>query len=201
MSLIYPTSLCFVVAVLCLHYASVVEWVLHLRVMHMPVGKLTYPYKAHALTHHRIFRADNSYHLKDPKDKEKVRMAWWNGPVLVVIAAIPWDIVAAVLWMFGWQLECWIVCIVPHMVLACYYGTYEYLHWCMHWSKKRRLEFSKFFRFLNGHHVLHHRCWNKNLNVVYPFADWLFGTLLIRSPTRFAQVRGPSVPDVQPLRI
>jgi hypothetical protein len=34
--------------------------------------------------------------------------------------------------------------------------------------------------------------------VVLPLADLCCGTLLLRSKIAFAQVRGPSVPDVQP---
>ncbi len=39
---------------------------------------------------------------------------------------------------------------------------------------------------------------HKNLNVVLPLCDLLFGTLLVRSPVKFAQATGPAVPDVQP---
>jgi hypothetical protein len=40
---------------------------------------------------------------------------------------------------------------------------------------------------------------HKNFNVVLPLADWVLGTLLIRSKTRFAQATGPSLPNVQPI--
>jgi len=188
----------FVMLLVSIPYASVGEWILHRHVMHAPVGKFTYPYKAHALTHHRIFGWGESYHLVHDEDKHKIRMAWWNGPVIVVLGAIPLDIVASLLGFYGWQSEGWIVCIVPHAVFLSYYIAYEFLHWCMHLPKKRRLELSRFFRYLNGHHLLHHRYWMKNLNVVIPIADRLFGTLLLRSPIRFAQAGSP-VPNVQPL--
>jgi hypothetical protein len=42
---------------------------------------------------------------------------------------------------------------------------------------------------------------HKNFNVVLPIADLVLGTLLLRSKTRFAQVTGPSVPDLQPLAV
>jgi len=54
---------------------------------------------------------------------------------------------------------------------------------------------------LNGHHLLHHRYMHKNFNVVFPLADLILGTLMPRSKTKFAQARGPSVPDVQPLEM
>lgn len=82
---------------------------------------------------------------------------------------------------------------------ASYYGAYEYLHWCMHLPKSRRVERSWLFYRLNGHHLLHHRYMGYNYNVVCPLADVLFGTLLLRAKFSFAQARGPAVPDVQPL--
>jgi sterol desaturase/sphingolipid hydroxylase (fatty acid hydroxylase superfamily) len=71
----------------------------------------------------------------------------------------------------------------------------------MHLPKQRRLEKGRLFQRLNGHHVLHHRYMHKNFNVVLPIADLVLGTLLLRSKTRFAQVTGPSVPDLQPLAV
>jgi sterol desaturase/sphingolipid hydroxylase (fatty acid hydroxylase superfamily) len=80
-----------------------------------------------------------------------------------------------------------------------YYGAYEYLHWCMHLPRERRVERSGLFFRLNGHHLLHHRYMGKNFNVVCPLADLCLGTLLLRSPVAFAQATGPAVPNVQPL--
>jgi sterol desaturase/sphingolipid hydroxylase (fatty acid hydroxylase superfamily) len=78
-------------------------------------------------------------------------------------------------------------------------GAYEYMHWCMHIPRKRMVERSGIFFRLNGHHLLHHRYMNRNFNVVLPLADLCLGTLLLRSKVQFAQVRGESVPDVQPI--
>jgi hypothetical protein len=39
---------------------------------------------------------------------------------------------------------------------------------------------------------------HKNFNVVFPLADFVFGTLLLRSKISFAQAEGPAVPNVQP---
>ncbi len=171
-------------------YASAVEWTLHRYVMHQPLGAFRYPFTAHALTHHVIFKADRTYHLSREKDKETIPMAWWNGPVLVLLATLPF---------FPFVLlHAWPVPITALIVLSLYYGMYEYLHWCMHLPQKRRVERTGIFFRLNGHHLLHHRYMNKNFNVVCPFADLVCGTLLTRSKTRFRQAEGPSLPDVQP---
>ncbi|MEK7641746.1 MAG: fatty acid hydroxylase [Patescibacteria group bacterium] len=187
--------------------ASFFEWVLHRYVMHRPLGKFDYAFKAHAVVHHQTFKADHTYHLIQEEDKWTIPMAWWNGPVLILINTLLWAIIpitainlihgswliplgsatAAVFGIFG--------------AFSVYYATYEYTHWCMHLPrapKQRLIERYQVFRMINGHHLLHHRYMTKNFNVVLPLADFCLGTLLRRSPIKFAQARGPSVPDVQP---
>ena len=188
MDLLFWATIGFLVAVV---FASFFEWTLHRYVMHRPVGRFDYAFKAHAVVHHQIFKADHTYHLHNEKDKHTIAMAWWNGPVLVVCCQIPF-----LLWSLAgghWG-------IVVGSVIACcaYYGAYEYMHWCMHLPKKRNIERSGIYFRLNGHHLLHHRYMHKNYNVVLPLADLLLGTLLLRSKVSFAQATGPSVPNVQP---
>jgi hypothetical protein len=173
-------------------FASFFEWTLHRFIMHRPLGPITYPFKTHAMIHHQIFRADESYHLLNEKDKHTIPMAWWNGPVLVSLCCAPF-----VVW--AWAASNWAILAGAGFTFAAYYGTYEYLHWCMHLPRKRALERSGVFFRLNGHHILHHRYMHKNFNVVLPLADFCLGTLLVRSKIRFPQVVGPSVPDLQPL--
>ena len=172
-------------------FASFFEWTLHRFVMHKPVGRFDYAFRAHAVVHHQTFKADHTYHLINEADKETIPMAWWNGPVLIACCMIP---ATALAWWFGsWQFA-----IGSLVAFIAYYGTYEYLHWCMHLPKARKLEKSWFFYRLNGHHLLHHRYMHKNFNVVLPLADLLLGTLVLRSKLRFPQAQGPAVPDVQP---
>lgn len=171
-------------------YASLFEWLLHKFVMHKPWKFFRYPFRAHAVTHHGKFKADATYHLQDERDKQTVPMAWWNAPVMWLLHVPP---VLALQWVLGAPIF-W----GAMVALVLYYAAYEYLHWCMHIPRKRNIERAGFFFRLNGHHLLHHRYMGKNLNVVLPLWDLVFGTLLTRSPIKFAQARGPSVPDVQP---
>jgi hypothetical protein len=173
-------------------FASFFEWVLHRYVMHRPVGKFRYAFHAHAVVHHQVFKADHTYHLHRESDKETIPMAWWNGPVLIAIGVLPFLAIS-------WALGQWSFALGGLLAFAIYYGTYEYIHWCMHLPKARRVEQPKLFRKLNGHHLLHHRYMHKNFNVVLPLADLCLGTLMLRAKTRFAQATGPTVPDVQPL--
>jgi hypothetical protein len=171
--------------------ASFYEWALHRYVMHRAVGRFTYAFRAHTHIHHKVFKADHSYHLHDEKDRATIPMAWWNGPVLVLIFALPFMALSLLLSRWG-------ITLGAVAAMAAYYGIYEYIHWCMHLPKSRRLERSWIFRRLNGHHLLHHRYMQKNFNVVFPLADLCLGTLMLRSKCHFAQPTGPGVPNVQP---
>ena len=173
--------------ILCILWCSICEWLLHRFVMHKPFLGLRYAYNAHHKVHHVIFKSDESYQLQSEEDKKTIPMAWWNGIVISTLTALPWFI-------FGYKYF-----ILTFIVSMCYYGVYETLHWYMHLPKKRKIEYKTWYRKLNGHHILHHRYTNKNFNVVLPFADLIFGTLLKKSPVKFNQVR-PSycVPDLQP---
>ena len=185
------TIITILTVLLAVAYASFFEWTLHQYVMHRPIGKFRYPFERHALLHHTIFKADATYHLHSETDKYTIPMAWWNGPVLIAVSLVPFGIVS-------WLCHTAAIIVAAALVIAAYYGAYEYFHWCMHLPKKRRIERTGFFFRLNGHHVLHHRYPHKNFNVVLPFADWCFGTLLLRSKIRFTQARGEMIPDLQP---
>jgi hypothetical protein len=173
--------------------ASFFEWALHRFVMHRPLPGFRYPFQAHTLVHHQVFKADHRYHLVDEKEQDKhtIPMAWWNGPALIALGQCPFLVVAALSGQWGF----YIGSVAAQMV---YYGIYEYLHWCMHLPRQRNIERSGIFFRLNGHHILHHRYMHKNFNVVFPLADLCLGTLLLRSRVAFAQPRGPAVPDLQP---
>jgi hypothetical protein len=158
--------------------------------MHKRLPFFSYPFKAHAITHHGTFRYDVTYHLQRDEDRHTVPMAWWNAPamwLLHVPLALGVQSLAGRPVMWG---------LLGSIVV--YYGLYEYIHWCMHVPAKRNIERSGIFFRLNGHHLLHHRYMKKNLNVVMPLADLVLGTLITRSPLKFAQPTGRSVPDVQP---
>jgi hypothetical protein len=180
--------------------SSVGEWTLHRYMMHRPVGRFRYPFEAHALVHHKLFGWDDTYHLNGRDAiKDKIPMAWWNGVAIIAIGGIPFYLAACTVGMLTSAWYGWTVGLTFGAVFLANYATYEYVHWCMHLPKARRMEYSWVFRRLNGHHVLHHRYTGHNFNMVLPLADLLFGTLLVRSKKPFGQVRGYSVPDVQPL--
>lgn len=168
-------------------WCSICEWMLHKYLMHDTILGFNYSYEAHAKVHHVIFKADDSYHLQKKKDKKTIPMAWWNGVAIALLSSIP-------LLLLGVKLA-----ILNFFVAYCYYLTYETLHWYMHLPKKRKIEYKEWYRKLNGHHILHHRYTNNNFNVVLPFADWLFRTMVTKSHIKFNQVKESyCVPNLQP---
>ena len=155
-------------------YASIFEWCLHKYVMHNKPFGFKYAFHGHQELHHSIFGPKRTYELRNhPPEKQLVNkktipMAWWNWIVLLIIATLP---VVAMCYAF---LSVWWPIVVTSSVFFLYYCTYEYFHWCMHDPKGRWFENKSWFIWINRHHNIHHAKLNKNLNVVLPFADWLF---------------------------
>ena len=69
-------------------FASFFEWTLHRFVLHRPLWFFRYPFNAHAMVHHRAFRADRTYHVQNRTDEANIPMAWWNGPALILLSAV-----------------------------------------------------------------------------------------------------------------
>jgi hypothetical protein len=151
-------------------YASFLEWNLHKHLMHTKRKWFPYPFNTHAVTHHQIFKADETYHLQHEDDKHTIPMAWWNGIVLVTIATIPTIFI-------GYFRSDILIPIQTFVVVGLYYCTYEYFHWCMHLPKERWFEITRWYKNLKERHRLHHlKMSTTNFNVVLPVADFWYGT-------------------------
>ncbi|MEA2715300.1 MAG: hypothetical protein QOG91_328 [Candidatus Parcubacteria bacterium] len=195
-------------------FASFGEWTLHRYIMHkrsripwLPwLEKLfNYAFSAHQGQHHRRFPAKPRYQLQahEPaqmkEDEHNIAMAWWNALVLVPVVTVLFSLVPAIPYIcVDWWPAVWAIVCTEAFVFTVYYAVYEYIHWCMHVPKERLMEMHPIIIWLNGHHLIHHLFYGKNLNVVLPLADWLLGTLVLRSPVKFDQPIGPAVPNVQP---
>lgn len=187
-------------SILVVIFSSNAEWALHRFIMHRPLLGFNYAYEAHAKIHHVRFGYEQNYVSSDEKEDrvKKIPMAWWNGFVICAIGTpIFMGLVYVLTYPFNPHLgfRWWIFC---YAVMYSYYLVYEYIHWCMHLPKSRKVEMIGVFRWLNGHHLLHHRYMKKNFNVVLPLADWMWGTLKLLADTKFAQPFGPAIPNVQP---
>jgi len=166
--------------------------------MHKKVNFFPYPYRAHAETHHQLMRADGSYHAKDKKSIDKIDMAPWNGPVIILIGLIPFVSIAIVYWFLGFTWITITMGVASAVSCSAYFYAYDILHHYMHDPRDRWVERTSWFKWLNGHHVLHHKYMGHNFNTVFPFADWCFDTLITEGKRSFDQVTGSAVPNVQP---
>jgi len=136
--------------------------------MHQP--RWQYPFRAHALVHHGIFRSGPKYFLSAHEDFGKIRFAWWQGPVILILHA------PVIVWIqHTLEFEIFFGALSS---LGLYYSLYEYLHFCMHVPKGRWFEKSAWFDWLDSHHHMHHERQLINLNVVLPLADAVLGTLV-----------------------
>jgi hypothetical protein len=163
-------------------YSSFFEWLLHRHLMHS-TRFLRYPHRAHQLEHHGIFKADGSYflgELHEAGDEKHLTFAWWNVPVLL---SVNLPIFAGLyFWVGIWP------ALGVFAAMVAYYAAYEYLHYCMHVPRVRRLERSRWFRAIQAHHRAHHVYYFRNLNVVLPLADWVLGTKVRAEPEIFEKL-------------
>src|SRR5258705_5083396 len=131
-------------------YASLFEWVLHRYILHSP-RFLKYPFRAHQLEHHGIFRADARYFLSEElhveADKKHLTFAWWNAPVLIGLHA---PLLAVVYLFAGIGGAAGIL-----LAMTAYYMMYESLHYCMHVPKNRWVERTRWFAGIQAHHRYH----------------------------------------------
>lgn len=147
---------------------SFFEWAFHRYGLHTPRWNRTM-FSAHTLTHHQVYKGDESYHT-DVEHPLHVPMNWWALPALIGVhlpVYILVQFVTGVPSVWGGVLA-----------ISAYYGIYESLHWGMHVPRTAAV-LNRFpaFRFLDAHHLVHHRFMLSNLNVVLPLADLVFGTL------------------------
>lgn len=180
MSIMFTVLIYAILVCLSIVGCSCFEWLLHKFVMHRPFLGFKYPFKAHQLIHHETFGWKADYHLQNEIDRKTIPMAWWNGPVLICIATL---IPLLISYLLNW----WAVCIIFGIVVTFYFIAYEYFHWCMHEPRNRWFEQTRWYKFIDNHHRIHHLKMNSNLNVVFPFADWLVGSLVLKSPIEFPQ--------------
>ena len=101
---------------------------------------------------------------------------WWGGPLLIAINTVPWAMLAWLLAQTGLPAATFVMSFA--VTFALYYLAYEGLHLLMHKPQLPWLENLRFFRFIKEYHRIHHVQMGKNLNVVLPIADVLFGTFV-----------------------
>lgn len=150
--------------------SNIFEWFLHAQVMHRPRRGLMGIYKRHTLAHHQFF-TENEPFLDATRDYRIVFFPPYALiTFLIMSAAIAFVVNAAWSANAAWLL----ICSTTGMYL-----NYEFFHWCCHVRDDRIIRHIPFVNTIRRHHIAHHDTAimkNRNMNLTYPFADWLFGT-------------------------
>jgi hypothetical protein len=164
-----PQALAFVATLI---YGSFFEWTLHRNVMHRRTW-LSFPFDVHAMLHHKIFRHDDTYHAQNDEMRQHVTFVP-RDYILLTLVNTPVFLAVELVLNQPVMLGGWIAVLL-------YLGMFDFLHWTFHVPRERRMERWFVVRWLKEHHRLHHQHQNRNLNVVLPLADFVFGTRLGRA--------------------
>jgi hypothetical protein len=161
--------------------SSFFEWAFHRFWLHRPwLPKDCFT--THTLIHHQLCKFDDTFHVTEEEQEEALHFQWWGGPFLVSLNIIPWVLACWGLSALGAQLP-YVVFLVGFSITAlAYYAGYELFHYFMHKPQIDFVERSRWFRFLKKHHQIHHFHMNRNLNVLFPLADLVLGTLVTTMP-------------------
>ena len=151
---------------------NIFEWYLHLNVMHRPQKSkgLRAIYNRHTLQHHQFF-TDSEMRFRDHKDW---RVTVFPPYALVVLILI--SIPGAAFFSFvlspniGWLFI---------STTTSIYLIYEFMHFCCHADESWFVRNMPFVNTIRRHHTAHHNSrlmMERNMNLTFPVADWIFGT-------------------------
>jgi hypothetical protein len=153
-------------------YGSFFEWTLHRNVMHKKTW-ISYPFELHAMLHHQIFRHDDTYHAISEDMKTHVTFVP-RDYILLLLVNTPIFMGMELLLQRPILIGAW-------MAVLTYLAFFDILHWSFHVPAERRMERLGIVRWLKEHHRLHHQYQNRNLNVVFPLADFVFRTRIAKA--------------------
>ena len=171
MCVIEPLAWFVVLAV----FMSFIEHQIHRRLMHrkhllsdrLPAFKKVFEH--HAILHHghyhTIFHDEPLPHGHDRHLRLSMKEGFLEAlPICALIATISW--MGAMTFV---------------MVVCLHHYIWNQIHMEMHKPEKRFFSHWSVYKFLARHHYLHHRHPNKNFNVVFPLADYVFRTNICAS--------------------
>lgn len=151
---------------------NIFEWFLHRRVMHRPVRLpgLRAIYQRHTLSHHQFF-TEGEMRFADHRDW---RVTFFPPFALVVfiLMSIPAALVLG--WLVSANVGWLLMCTTTSMYLI-----YEFMHFCCHVGENWFVRYCPFVNTLRRHHTAHHNqsiMMERNMNLTFPIADWMFGT-------------------------
>ncbi len=148
------------------------EWLLHRYVMHRPQSApaLRAIYMRHTMMHHQFF-TDQDVRFANSRDW---RVTFFPPYALVtfILMSVPGALVVG--WVIspnaGWLLM---------STTTGMYLLYEFMHFCCHLNENWFVRTCPFVNTIRRHHAAHHNqsiMMERNMNLTFPIADWLFGT-------------------------
>lgn len=148
---------------------SFLEWLAHRFILHSK-AIVRFAYEEHDQQHHEFYGHDESFSVQGFDYGRDFNVREW---LLFLVFIMPmW---AGVEFWSGRPI------LVGTFAAACVYlHAFNVVHRHFHAPSGSWLERRGFFTFLRRHHRLHHERTNRNLNVVFPLADLLLGTLATR---------------------
>lgn len=149
-----------------------VEWAMHKYVMHrqIDVFALRAIYDRHTRQHHQYF-TDTDYTIDTVKEHRIVFFPWRVLIVLGVAGTI-FGYIAATIFNPN-------VGYILYMTMVGHYLIYETFHYCCHVKENWFVRNMPFINTIRRHHAAHHNLgimMHKNMNLTFPFADWIMGT-------------------------
>ena len=151
---------------------NVFEWFLHAQVMHRPQKNraLRAIYTRHTLMHHQFF-TDSEMRFAGQQDW---RVTFFPPYALVVfiLMSIPGALFLG--WFISPNVGWLLMCTTTGMYLV-----YEFMHFCCHVEENWFVRNCPFVDTIRRHHTAHHDqsiMMERNMNLTFPIADWMFGT-------------------------
>jgi hypothetical protein len=157
-----------VIGVIC----NIFEWFLHTYVMHRPQTNkaLRAIYTRHTLMHHQFF-TDQVMTFEGQRDW-RVTFFPPYALVIFILMSIPGGLILG--WLItpnvGWLLMC---------TTTGMYLVYECFHFSCHVEDNAFVRNCPLINTIRRHHRAHHAqniMMERNMNLTFPIADWLFGT-------------------------
>ena len=153
--------------------ANLFEWWIHRFVMHKP---RIFPgakaiYSRHTLQHHQFF-TEEEMRFAGPHDWRVTLFPPYALAIFIAVLSAPGVIILSffISTNVGWLFIC---------CTTSFYLLYELMHFCCHVKDNVIVRNVPFINTIRRHHAAHHNkeiMMTLNMNLTFPFGDWLFGT-------------------------
>ena len=162
--------------------ANFVEYMLHRFPLHRPYpGLYKFTFVVHQEDHHHFYTDDLIIY-----DESKDWIILFFHPALVLILAF--GIIPFLYFTMKMLLPPDLMYLMMSGAIL-YFILYEVTHYVCHLPDEHWVLKIGFFRFMRKHHMIHHNLnlmTTTNFNIVFPFWDWVFGTLKFDYPEEVA---------------